>query len=445
MGGSAALGILRERLPIEARPGKQGKPTSGTSMNPTRPLFLLALAALGSAPAAAQDVYLGSRTTAVSRNDFLDGTGSLVGACGGIVQSMTELGGEIFIGDQNGNVYRHTPSTSAFGYAFTSDNDATSLAVHNGDLLVGGGDGTLLRYDPSTGVKKATLSASGLPIQAMVVIGDTVIVGSISGLIQSGHALNGGFQFWGSCGNTITALASDGTDLFAADEGERIWRFDVATKSLVHNFQVASEVGGMALIGGDLVIGSIDNNVRRLDHATGALKSSFATFFPIDALTVNQMPEPGASYCFGTACPCGNNDPENGCVNSSGFGSGLVATGSASVSADNLEIAVYDLPAHVMGRFYMSPLQSSMPFGNGMLCTGGSGYPTFRLNFGSTGGKGILRAGPGIAAYAVQHIGPSAQIFPGSTWHFQGWFRDLNGPCGSSFNTTSAYTVNFLP
>ena len=80
-----------------------------------------------------------------------------------------------------------------------------------------------------------------------------------------------------------------------------------------------------------------------------------------------------------------------------------------------------------------------------MLCTGGSGYPTFRLNFGPTGAKGILRAGPGIGAYALQHLGPPAQIFPGSTWHFQGWYRDPSGPCGATFNTTSAYTVNFLP
>jgi hypothetical protein len=416
-------------------------------MNPTRPFLLLAgFAALGSAPAAAQDVYLGSRTTAVSRNDFLDGSGALVGACGGIVQSMTALGGEIFIGDITGNIYRHTPATSAFGYAFTADNDALSLATHNGDLLVGGSDSTIKRYDPSTGVLKGTLTTGfGLPIEAMVVLGDTVVIGSLSGLIQSGHALTGGFQFWGSCGNAITALATDGDQLFAADQGERIWRFEVATKSLSGSFQVPSEVGGMTLIGGDLVVGSVDNTVRRHDRISGALKSSFTTFFAIDALTVNQMPEPGQSYCFGTACPCGNNDVENGCVNGTGFGSGLVATGSASVSADNLEIAVYDLPANVMGRFYMSPLQSSMPFGNGMLCTGGSGYPTFRLNFGTTGGKGILRAGPGIAAYALQNIGPSAQIFPGSTWHFQGWFRDINGPCGFSFNTTSAYTVNFLP
>jgi len=416
-------------------------------MNPTRPFLVLAgLAALGSAPAAAQDLYLGSRTTAVSKNDFLDGSGALVGACGGMVQSMTALGGEIFLGDQTGNIYRHTPSTGAFGFAFTAANDALSLAAHNGDLLVGGSDSTIKRYDPATGTLKGTLSTgTGLPIEAMAVVGDTIIVGSISGLIQSGSALTGDFQFWGTCGNNITALATDGDQLFASDISHRIWRFEVVTKSLITSFQVPSEVGGLALIGGDLVVGGVDDTVLRLDHFSGAVKSSFTTFFPIDALAVNQMPEPGLSYCFGTTCPCGNNDLENGCKNSTGFGSGLIATGSASVTADNLEISVYDLPPNVMGRFYMSPLQSSTPFGAGMLCTGGSGYPTFRLNFGPTGAKGILRAGPGIAAYALQHLGPPAQIFPGSTWHFQGWYRDPTGPCGQTFNTTSAYTVNFLP
>ena len=47
------------------------------------------------------------------------------------------------------------------------------------------------------------------------------------GLLGTSQPLAGGFQFWASCGNDINALASDGDQLFAADVGGTIWRFEV--------------------------------------------------------------------------------------------------------------------------------------------------------------------------------------------------------------------------
>lgn len=412
-------------------------------MTALRLSMLPAAVALAASLASAQDLYLGSRTTQVTHNDPLDGAATLVGLCGGQVQSMTTLGGEVLIGDLNGNVYRHVPSTGAFGYAFTAANDAAALAAHGAELLVGGSDGTILRYDPASGSLLGSLSV-GLPVEAMTMANGQLLVGSVSGLIQAGDPLTGGFQFWATCGNDVSAMASDGDELFVADIGGGLWRFEVVTQGLVATFSLPAEGSGLAFFDGDVIASCVDGSVLRLSRFTGATKSAFQAGFAADALALLEHPAPGTAYCFGVVCPCGNNDAENGCVNSTGFGGALLASGTASVAADDLELSAYDLPEGSIARFYMGPQQISIPFKDGLLCAGNGAYPTFRFPAASTGPKGILRLGPGIVDYSDQNFGLGL-IAPGVTWNFQAWTRDPTGPCGQTVNTSSAYSVVFLP
>ena len=46
--------------------------------------------------------------------------------------------------------------------------------------------------------------------------------------------------------------------------------------------------------------------------------------------------EPGTPFCFGVGCPCGNDDPNAGCMNGTGQGALLTGSGSASISSDDL-------------------------------------------------------------------------------------------------------------
>ena len=409
------------------------------------PLHFLSLA-LATCPALAQDLFVGSRTTEVTQNDFLDGSSTLIGVCGGQVQSMTVLNDEIFIGDLNGNIYHYDPSTGVFTYFFTSVNDAQALAAHAGDLLIGGSDNSILRYD-LTGTLQATLNAN-VPVTAMLLEGSELIVASVSGLIQSGDPVTGNFQFWATCGNNVNSLASNGVDLFASDAGQVIWRFDLATQSLIQQGALASEGLALGILEGDLLVGCENGDLLRMQTTPnffGAIKSNDNAGFPVDAFAIVDVPEPGQRYCLGTACPCGNDDLDNGCGNSNGYGTGLVARGSTSVTADDLEVVIYDIPQNKPGRFYMGQVQNSLPFGDGMLCVGAGGYPIFRLQVDFSGADGVLRMGPGLVSYVQNNLGAAAQIQPGSTWHFQAWYRDKFGPCGSAFNTSSAYTVSFTP
>jgi len=141
---------------------------------------------------------------------------------------------------------------------------------------------------------------------------------------------------------------------------------------------------------------------------------------------------PITPYCFGTNCPCGNDDPNAGCRNSTGQGALMSAAGSPSVGADDLTLTVSNVPANKSGLLFMAPVQNELPLGDGKLC-GTGGFTRFGVQ--NSGATGVLGEGPGIAA--------AKGINPGETWNFQGWFRDPAGPCGNGSNTTNAASVTF--
>lgn len=155
----------------------------------------------------------------------------------------------------------------------------------------------------------------------------------------------------------------------------------------------------------------------------------------------------GAPFCFGDVCPCGNTDQDAGCGNlgiDGDFASGalLLGSGSGDSLLDDLSLRLEGLPRKQFSMLIMGETQTVPMFvGDGLLCisTGGSGL--FRFPSRVSDKLGVLVEG-GILAGADQ-IG--AQVSVGSTWIFQGWYRDPGGPCGSSSNLSNALPVTFLP
>jgi len=146
-------------------------------------------------------------------------------------------------------------------------------------------------------------------------------------------------------------------------------------------------------------------------------------------------------YCFEIACPCGNDDPGAGCINGSGAGSLLSASGTNSVALDDLVLTTESLPASSLAMVFMGMGQASPPFGNGLRCVVGH---TYRLGPPrSSGPSGVLTLGPGIVAASCTSA-PGC-IAPLTTWRFQTWHRDAGGPCGGSINTSNALSVTFVP
>jgi len=406
------------------------------------------LSASLSATARADELYAASPTTLIQRGNPFSGDFETIGACGGQASAMVFDGTRLLISDPNGRIYERLPGQFV-GYAgFDVPNDATSLAMHANNLLAGGSDGTIVRVDATTGAVLDTLNmAGGIPVSALLVIGDEIFAGSSFGIVQRGSALTGGLAFWGTCGGPVTSLAADATHLILGSSDGQIYRVNLQTGLVDGSFAAGNDAASIALQAGHLLVGGTDGTIRRLDRTNGAFKGNFESFVGVSALAVLPQAEPGVVYCYGSGCPCGNDDPEGGCASALGWGGRLGGSGSTSVAADDLQIFAFQLPRNRTSRVYMSQHTTQVPLGDGFLCAGGGGggYPPLRFPIQNSGASGSIATPDGLIAFCAQHFPQTGQIFPGQTWHTQVWYRDPWGPCSQRFNTTNSYAVTFTP
>ena len=106
--------------------------------------------------------------------------------------------------------------------------------------------------------------------------------------------------------------------------------------------------------------------------------------------------------------------------------------GEPSISGNGVQLNAIDLPANVQGVFFHGTQAQNTPFGDGVLCVGGT----------------VERVEPGVASngagVASTHVDLQALGFTaGETRYFQFWYRDPNGPGGSGFNLTHSPRVQF--
>jgi hypothetical protein len=421
------------------------KPPFHTSNSPRarRLAFSLLAVAASAATAGADELFVGSPTTAFARGNSTHGDFVLLGACGGQIHSMVADGSNLFFGDPLGHIYRFDGATQQLFYAYDAPNDAQALAVHGTELLVGGSDSTVARLNKASGALLGTWTTMA-PVSELALLGNFVFAGTSFGIVNRAALSDGNFSFFGTCGGPVTSMCADATDLILGTANGDVYRVNLATQALDTQFHVASDATAMAIQGGSLLVGGSDGRVVRVQRLTGAVQGSVQWDFPISAMTLG-VSSPGVASCFGSSCPCGNVDALGGCRNSTGVGSYLGGNGSSSVSADDLELTTFNLPPNSLGRLYMGAASMMTPFGDGNLCAGSGGYGQFRFPIQGAGPSGSFAFGPGIAAYGQSHFGALGQITPGFTWHFQGWYRNVQGPCGSGFNTTNTFSVTFTP
>lgn len=130
----------------------------------------------------------------------------------------------------------------------------------------------------------------------------------------------------------------------------------------------------------------------------------------------------GSNYCTATA-------------NSTGSPAGISSSGSASFSANNLVLRAEPVP-NQNGIFFYGPGSQQIPFGNGFLCV----TPTF-------GRLGIELASGNVLTHSYDNTAPpnpQTQVSPGTTWYFQGWFRDPAAG-GANFNFSDGLELTYVP
>ena len=140
---------------------------------------------------------------------------------------------------------------------------------------------------------------------------------------------------------------------------------------------------------------------------------------------------------------CDGSIGDNYCIgapNSTGAGAVMAPTGSGSVSSNDVILTCLPVPTQQFGIFFYGSAQILAPFGNGFLCVGAGSTGLFRLPPTATGTVGILSR-PLDVTSPPQAAG---QINAGSTWFFQGWYRDP--PAGGAFfNLSDGVAITFTP
>jgi hypothetical protein len=119
--------------------------------------------------------------------------------------------------------------------------------------------------------------------------------------------------------------------------------------------------------------------------------------------------------------------------NSTGSAARASATGSASVAANDLTLRAGPLPNGFGFFFYGSAQAPPSPTGNGTLCLGGSLFRSPVAN-----ATGLL-----LAVELDLSSAPANTITAGSTWYFQGIFRDAVAG-GAAFDLSDGVAVTFL-
>lgn len=124
----------------------------------------------------------------------------------------------------------------------------------------------------------------------------------------------------------------------------------------------------------------------------------------------------------------------------SALGAELNVTGSPSIAAQSLRIDAFSGPPSAPILFFYGDAQIQVPYGQGTICVGGN-LQRLAIRFFDP---------LGVAAYVVDWqndpVGlPGTALAAGSTWHFQGWFRDVEPGGAQSFDFTGSVAVTFCP
>lgn len=252
---------------------------------------------------------------------------------------------------------------------------------------------------------------------------------------------------------------------YMADTGnERIWRFrdgngdgsvDPATEALVWWSTAASNIWQVS-VGNDgwLYVGEFQSprRVLRLKDLDGDGVVDPATEVetvydqtlalasigsPRSLHVARDLTVPGIAYCYGdgsgASCPCGNfGQPGAGCATSTGAGARLSGGGSPSVSVDTLVLIVEGALPGQAGLVFAGLNAVQAPFGDGLRCAGGA-LRRLPVAFADANGS-----------YAYASVASLLGVVAGDLRRFQGWFRDpVGSPCGSGFNLTNGYEIQF--
>ncbi len=166
-------------------------------------------------------------------------------------------------------------------------------------------------------------------------------------------------------------------------------------------------------------------------HSTFTFQGHAQVFVP--------QPDAGVVECTCGSGPCSNDDPSAGCANSTGSGALLLAQGH--VPSGEVNLLVSAAPPGQFGIFFQGNNLTSIPSGDGTLCTT-QGLVRITPIAQETDDGGSTGYGPCFGDPSIPAV---TGVVPGSgvTRRYQFYFRDPAGPCTSGFNTSNALAITW--
>ena len=184
-------------------------------------------------------------------------------------------------------------------------------------------------------------------------------------------------------------------------------------------------------------------------------------------LQISGVAGPPVAYCFGdggdqmgcTNCPCGNNagiGSGGGCLNSSGNGAQLLASGTPDVTlpADTLHFDLVGGTVSSFGLLFSGdnrlPAMGACPPGSGVTsgtldglrCMGGN---AIRHGSRALDAAGATTNGWGPPAAPAAGLGVTAGFTSGQTRHFQVFLREMpTAGCMTGVNTSNGVSITFV-
>ncbi len=226
-------------------------------------------------------------------------------------------------------------------------------------------------------------------------------------------------------GGGLNALGRHTAAALASADSSIHYAMDVNTVIGLYRDAVGAEVG-------DETVSSIHTRFADANEAGCPLSNNYEG-------------SPVCLFCFAEErdCPCGNEFAGAGCKNSTGAGGKLSASGTTNYNADDLVLTATDLPANTPVIWIQAPSTTRTPLRDGLLCLAPGGLKIIRAETQLSSNAGVAVYGPGIIQKSIDNPVEVAEIFPGSTWYFQAYYRDSSSPCGEMANLTNAAQATF--
>jgi outer membrane protein assembly factor BamB len=251
-----------------------------------------AVGGLGSSPAVVGGiVYVGADNGNVYALNASTGATVWTYPTGTMIESSPVVAnGIVYIGSNNDTLYALNAATGAFVWSKTTGGEILSApVVANGDVYVGSEDGTLYAYNAATGTGQWTQGLPGEIVASPVVYNGVIYVGDNMGDFYAFASLTGDADWNVTLLDTVEgAPAAANGAVYVGDSFGDLYSYNATDGALNWSDEHLGVISGVSIANGVLYVASGDGLVYAFGASDGGLLWSYTggSAFSLEAPTV---------------------------------------------------------------------------------------------------------------------------------------------------------------